>query len=433
MTLYVKGGPIWIEPITYVKDGTVWKKAKEVWINDNGTWKLMSSSSTPPPIEDINFGTTYLWGDLEVNDSGGRIEGYVTPYQITSYTDCVKIQAYRNNTIYVLKNDGTIWAKGPNSNYQLGDGTTIDRTNFVLVGNGENDWADFTITAGGTVALKNDGTLWGWGTNWGYRFGNGEPTSTVYQTPTKLNNDSDWKYVQTNASYAYAFIALKSDNSLWGWGPNNYGVLANGGTDTIDTATQITTNVICASVSYKCLAVLKDDGTIWWAGTIQSDPTDIIAYNLTKINNDTDWICAKASHAGLHAIKANGTLWYFGKNLSHTSGAGPTYDTQEIFLNPIQIGTDNDWYDLYGGLNTVGAKKIDGTLWSWGWDACTSTGTNSGQQYVTIPTKVGNYTDWGYVCFRYRVTTAIRNSSGLGSDGVDMNHKCAVMTIPSVS
>ena len=76
-------------------------------------------------------------------------------------TDITAISAGGTHAL-ALKNDGTVWAWGSNYSGQLGDGTTTDRyTPLQVIGiNGIT-----AISAGWkyTVALKNDGTVWAWG------------------------------------------------------------------------------------------------------------------------------------------------------------------------------------------------------------------------------------------------------------------------------
>ena len=77
----------------------------------------------------------------------------------------------RYHTI-ALKDNGTVWAWGSNSYGQLGDGTTTNKTTPVPV----SDLTGVTAIAGGgyhTIALKEDGTVWAWGGNSSGQLGDG--------------------------------------------------------------------------------------------------------------------------------------------------------------------------------------------------------------------------------------------------------------------
>jgi alpha-tubulin suppressor-like RCC1 family protein len=125
------------------RDGTVWE-----WSNLSGSGQVIMS--TPVRVSDLT-------GVVAVAVGGAQI-GYsfdYSPYGIA------------------LKGDGTVWAWGDNTRGQLGDGTTTSRPAPVQV-SGIADIA--TIASSGTVgqrpgqplsiAVKRDGTVWGWGGTW---------------------------------------------------------------------------------------------------------------------------------------------------------------------------------------------------------------------------------------------------------------------------
>jgi alpha-tubulin suppressor-like RCC1 family protein len=61
-----------------------------------------------------------------------------------------------------------VWAWGYNGNGQLGDGTTTERTTPVQVLQLQSQLQNVVSIAAGqdfSVALKSDGTVWGWGYN----------------------------------------------------------------------------------------------------------------------------------------------------------------------------------------------------------------------------------------------------------------------------
>ena len=63
-----------------------------------------------------------------------------------------------------LRSDGTVWATGANQDGQIGDGSTIDRSNPVQVINSDgtifSGVKDISALNSHTVYLKNDGTVW---------------------------------------------------------------------------------------------------------------------------------------------------------------------------------------------------------------------------------------------------------------------------------
>ena len=61
-----------------------------------------------------------------------------------------------------IKTDGSLWAWGSNYYGELGDGTREDRNTSIKVMDGVT-----SVSAGGfhTMAIKADGSLWAWGNN----------------------------------------------------------------------------------------------------------------------------------------------------------------------------------------------------------------------------------------------------------------------------
>jgi alpha-tubulin suppressor-like RCC1 family protein len=66
---------------------------------------------------------------------------------------------------------------------------------------------------GHTMALKTNGTLWGWGSN-----GYGQSGINDFN-PTQIGT-STW--IAVSAGYDYT-LAVKSNGTLWAWGYNNKG------------------------------------------------------------------------------------------------------------------------------------------------------------------------------------------------------------------
>jgi hypothetical protein len=128
-----------------------------------------------------------------------------------------------------VKADGSVWAWGKNTDGQLGDGTTTDSDEPVPIQE-SGPWACVSAGSNHTAAIKADGTLWTWGSNSNGQLGNGQPgnkSSPLQINTDPPNADKDWKQV---AAGHFHTLALKTDGSLWGWGRNVSGEL---GTDTV--------------------------------------------------------------------------------------------------------------------------------------------------------------------------------------------------------
>jgi Regulator of chromosome condensation (RCC1) repeat len=77
----------------------------------------------------------------------------------------------------------------------------------------DSDWA--MTAAGGAhfLALKRDGTLWGWGDNRSGQLAKDVPETS--SAPVRLGTDSNWEFI---AAFSSGSIAVKRDRSVWKWG-----------------------------------------------------------------------------------------------------------------------------------------------------------------------------------------------------------------------
>ena len=112
-----------------------------------------------------------------------------------------------------LKNDGSVWAWGLNTNSRLGDGTSINRTEPFKI-SGANIFIRIARGTDYGVVIKNDNTLWTWGTETAGQLGNGTPVTGTITTPTQIGTLTNWSQIVANKTFSFA---IKTDNSLHGW------------------------------------------------------------------------------------------------------------------------------------------------------------------------------------------------------------------------
>jgi alpha-tubulin suppressor-like RCC1 family protein len=154
----------------------------------------------------------------------------------------------------------TISAWGNNFFGQLGNETYNTNSNTpVEVSN--LDGAAVKALAGGqghSLALKSDGSVWAWGLNQDGQLGDG--TNTDSSTPVQVNDPTDptgyLSGVTAIAAGSSHNLALKDDGTVWAWGTNPYGQLGNG------TNTDSSTPVQVSDLSGVTLIAAGDDQSL---------------------------------------------------------------------------------------------------------------------------------------------------------------------------
>jgi alpha-tubulin suppressor-like RCC1 family protein len=152
-----------------------------------------------------------------------------------------------------LKNDGTVWGWGANGGGQIGNGEVGDnQLEPVQVIALTGYLTDITAIAAGTsywlnqgghnLALKNDGTVWAWGAGLEGQLGDGAGISR--SIPVQVVDETDPTGYLTDITAIgagdYHSIAAKNDGTVWTWGDNGYGQIGDGTNEPQFTAVQVT-------------------------------------------------------------------------------------------------------------------------------------------------------------------------------------------------
>lgn len=179
-------------------------------------------------------GTLWVWGandygQLGLGDKTRRLE----PTQVGTDTDWTAIAAGDDYSA-ALKSDGSLYTWGHDQFGQLGHGGTPSATSMALSPTrvGAELYKSFACGSGRDasfmLAVKTDGTLWGWGTSANGELGLGLSGFGTYSTPQLISAATDWKRVMCGISYGDNFgLGLRESGQLWSWGGNFRGQLGN--------------------------------------------------------------------------------------------------------------------------------------------------------------------------------------------------------------
>ena len=331
-------------------------------------------------------GTLWVWGSNEFGQLGnGTSVSSTVPVQVNGDTDWVYAEAGEGHTI-AIKANGTLWAWGLNETGQVGIASTMSTVPLPVQVGSDSDWNTVSCRGYTTMAVKNDGTLWGWGNNSSGQLG--DNTFINRTAPVQIGTATNWKSV---SSSFYHSAAVKTNGTLWTWGDNASGQLGNMMFNTpfyVPTQMGIETDWNLTAAGTENTVAIKNDGTLWaWGwnadGQLGNGNTTSLAV-ATPIGTGTNWQTVSSGLWVMLAIQEDGSLWGAGNNLNGQLGNG----SQVSVVGLNMITTDANWASVSSNGYMTSAIKTDGTLWTWGYNEGRILGNGSENNLVLAPTEV---------------------------------------------
>ena len=224
-------------------------------------------------------GTLWLWGENPYGQLGqGNVVHYSSPVQLGSASNWKNIGAAQFASV-AIKTNGEMWAWGSNYKGMLGQnvsgpGSGITGRLSSPVQIPGTTWA--AVSKGSVVcalATKTDGTLWMWGdndTNDGAGI-LGQNNRTDYSSPVQVGSSTDWPTDADKISInKHAAIAIKTDGTMWSWGSNYHGNL---GMDNPNAPAQRSSPIQIPGTTWSTIAAgeqhfiaTRTDGSVWTWG-----------------------------------------------------------------------------------------------------------------------------------------------------------------------
>lgn len=337
--------------------------------------------------------------------------------------------------IMVIKSDGSLWGWGANFTGAVGDTGTErygssgweQQMTPVKVNDG------FVSVSTGyyhTMGIKSDGSLWGWGGNDYGCQGNGE-NATIYDD-ADTDNNKPIKIMDDVAAVSagkYYTMAIKKDGSLWGWGYDNTGQLGDGnynfkyGKSYISSRTKpfkVMDGVIAVSTNTSGTMVIKKDGSLWgWGFLPYGDGKYGERYKPVKIMDGVTSV--SLGNNIVMVIKKDGSLWGWGDNSLGGIGIGKAGETPYDVTTLYPVKVMDKVASVSVGADHVMAIKKDGTLWGWGNDMAGQLGDGTewdlkGPDNISaVPIKVMDGV--ASVSTYYQFTIALKNDGSIWTWG----------------
>lgn len=360
-------------------DGTVWVWGDELGSNSNepstpvqkagltGIVQITAGEGYTLAVK--SNGELFSWGLNAVSQLG---KGVLSPveanatYNGSTAGEVLAVASGHGFNSIALYSDGTLKGWGANDEYQLADGTTENKSAPISIPTAGNDNIAVATGFGHTMALKDNGTLWGWGDNASSgQVGSGSNQNE--QAPVAVGTENQWISITTGS---HTTAGIKSDGSLWAWGGNHNGEVGNGDISSQSTPFQIGINDTWSAVAMggSHTIAIKSDGTLWgwgrnYAGESGAGENVDDVLELTQIGTDNDWVALNASSMSSFALKANGTLWGWGA--ANMGQLGQDLPLPVKITTPTQVGSGNFLQAKLGNWSGAGLLA-DGTAVAWG-------------------------------------------------------------------
>ena len=253
----------------------------------------------------------------------------------------------------VLKANGTVWAYGLNSSYELGNGTSISSDRPIQVSFPSNIKIT-QIAVGNThnLALDTEGNVWVWGVNSNNALG-----TKLKTTPSRLGI-SNVKKIAANNDQS---MILTKDGYVYVWGLNSNGELGVGTYKEVKTPTLLNyvNNILDISIGKNHTMLLTTKGKVLTSGLNsygQTGKTEGKTNIFTQI--EVPATVGKISAGDNHSVllTTNGEVYTFGYNENGQLGLGTktnvTIPTKTNMTNIMEISAGRN-HTVVLGANRV--------------------------------------------------------------------------------
>lgn len=279
------------------------------------------------------------------------------------------------------------------------------------------NWCDVSVASNSVLAIKSDGSLWGFGRNECWILGIPPAGGRTFCSPVREHcSATDWCRVEcvNLLGIQPAIFAIKKDGTLWSWGSNNCGFLGFATTiaggaarcspvryDTCYTAFNSCRWTALASGRNHLLA-LSTTGHI---SSVGSNNNGQFGSGVTVVNvspsgtfvrefcNSNNWSSLSAVRYGSLAVKTDGTMWAWGRSFCQALPIGNSGDL--TFCSPVrEASSSTNWCQVRGRNYGGSAIKTDGTLWSWGFNLSANLGDGTVTSRASPVQEFCSATDW---------------------------------------
>lgn len=343
------------------------------------------------------------------------------------------------NRTYVIKPDGTLWAKGAGPH---GNGTNVSSKTFVQVLSSAGPIVSVDGNPQHLLALGEDGRVWAWGNNQQGQLGNGEfaGNNVPVQNPVRVDFGDPSvriKAVKTGQNYS---LALSEDGRVWEWGvsPTASGTAHRKSRPAlvVDPASgEPLAGIHAIEANGTSAFAITDHGDVWaWGNNTSHFKLGLPEsryYTPTKLDlRQVESIAAGPYHT--IALTTDGRVWGWG--YSQNGQLGENVPVNERRAVPTLLPGLEQVQSIAAGGSVTFALKSDGTLWALG--SRYRLGLGEQQEDSAVPLQVGGDAGHGIrtISIRQDHALALRNDGTiLGWGSNHFTHKQIIDTPDTVT
>jgi len=261
-----------------------------------------------------------------------------------------------------LRDDGRALCWGDNSRGQLGDGTTRDRAEPVLVDlDGIHDLALGRLH---TCAMRRDGTVWCWGNDDEGELGRGGGPS---REPARVSEAGHVDRVTVGATHA---CAIDAERHVRCWGNNDYGQLAVPGSAMERVPRRVTElgAALAVSSGHRHTCSVSIDRGVWcWGDNRRGQVAPVIsgsrcapAANPRRLSRVSEATRVVTGYSHSCALLDDGGVSCWGDNASMQLG------TETTGFGPVIVPLDDAAIAISACSDHTCALLSSGAVWCWG-------------------------------------------------------------------
>jgi hypothetical protein len=324
-------------------DGRVWFDSLGFSFDENqpNNWKQLWRMLVNP-LPKSTGPQQFIDGSNWVSATAQRVDWW--DVRGTTPSEAVHVIGYLD-TVGVQSN-GTLWISS--------EAKPVVWTGDKLVHFGnETDWKQVVRSRAGLLLLKNNGTLWRWGTNnfdWNESRTNWPSVRNF--NPRQIGTNSDWQEIGGR----WANLARKSNGTVWEINLNKNWENELHHETNLD---QVSFQTFASSGSGE-RAYVRPDGTLWMSSMGKDAYLDFV-----RVGTETNWTTVALNAREIVALKSDGSLWQW--HFLHPENVNMSQEQLILAAQepPTRLGIHNDWVAIAGNWRNVVALAADGSLWLW--------------------------------------------------------------------